>query len=330
MSILSFSDWNQYLNQFPNAHILQTGEWGLLKSEFGWTPMWVANKNSGAQILFRKLPFGYSVGYIPKGPLGNDWHSIWEDVDALCLQRKAIFLRAEPDAWEADTLKLIPQMPGFSANVPTIQPRRTILIDLRCSEEDIINRMKQKTRYNIHLAEKKNVTVSSSNDIAIFYQLMTSTGERDQFGIHTRKYYERAFSHFSTIGKCRLFLAEYQGIPLAGILVFVNGNRAWYFYGASSNIERNRMPTYLLQWEAIRWAKSKGCQEYDLWGVPDHPLEDLEEQFEHQTKGLWKVYRFKRGFGGELKRSACAWDKVYQPVLYRLYQWWLSHRGGLS
>jgi lipid II:glycine glycyltransferase (peptidoglycan interpeptide bridge formation enzyme) len=109
-------------------------------------------------------------------------------------------------------------------------------------------------------------------------------------------------------------------------MVFANGLRAWYVYGASNNEERNRMPTYLLQWEAIRWAKSKGCEEYDLWGVPDENEEMLEANFESRHDGLWGVYRFKRGFGGELKRAAQALDKVYNPLLYWVYLKFIGNR----
>jgi lipid II:glycine glycyltransferase (peptidoglycan interpeptide bridge formation enzyme) len=109
-------------------------------------------------------------------------------------------------------------------------------------------------------------------------------------------------------------------------MVFKFGNRAWYFYGASSNMHRDRMPNHLLQWEAIRWARSKGCKEYDLWGVPDANLSTLEANFAKESNGLWGVYRFKRGFGGELKRSVGPWDRIYKPYLYRIYSIWLKTR----
>jgi len=108
--------------------------------------------------------------------------------------------------------------------------------------------------------------------------------------------------------------------------VFAYGTRAWFLFGGSSNTERNRMPTYLLQWEAMRWAANRGCLEYDLWGAPDADMDTLEDNFQHRTDGLWSVYRFKRGFGGELMRSAGAWEKVYMPGFYRLYRWRLEKR----
>jgi len=108
--------------------------------------------------------------------------------------------------------------------------------------------------------------------------------------------------------------------------VFARGRRAWYFYGASNNIERNRMPAYLVQWEGIRWAKAQGCTTYDLWGIPDADEETLEEQFTERSDGLWGVYRFKRGFGGEVRRAAGAWDKVYNRAAYWAYQLLIARR----
>jgi lipid II:glycine glycyltransferase (peptidoglycan interpeptide bridge formation enzyme) len=123
-----------------------------------------------------------------------------------------------------------------------------------------------------------------------------------------------------------LLVAEYDGKPLAALMVFARGRHAWYIYGASNNEERNLMPTYLLQWEAMRWARSKGAEEYDLWGVPDKDEETLEANFTERNDGLWGVYRFKRGFGGELKRAAQALDRVYNPFLYKLYLWRMAGR----
>jgi lipid II:glycine glycyltransferase (peptidoglycan interpeptide bridge formation enzyme) len=179
--------------------------------------------------------------------------------------------------------------------------------------------MKPKTRYNIRLAQKKEVIVRPSSDVDAFYRMMTVTGARDGFGIHSLAYYQKAFLLFHPGGSCELLQAEYAGQPLAALMVFAQGGRAWYFYGASTDQERSRMPTYLLQWEAMLWAKSKGCTRYDLWGVPDHDEDYLENHFNDRQDGLWGVYRFKRGFGGSLVRSAGAFDRVYHKSMYFLY-----------
>jgi peptidoglycan pentaglycine glycine transferase (the first glycine) len=186
--------------------------------------------------------------------------------------------------------------------------------------------MKQKTRYNIHLAEKKEITIVPSRDVRAFYELMIRTGDRDGFGIHSYEYYRKVFDLFSVKGQSNLLFARYNGMDLAAVMLFKAGQRCWYFYGASSEIERNRMPVYLLQWEAIRWAKNQGCTVYDLWGIPDYPEEILEEQFMNRSDGLWGVYRFKRGFGGRIVRSPQTMDLVIQPLLYKLLMWWTNSR----
>jgi lipid II:glycine glycyltransferase (peptidoglycan interpeptide bridge formation enzyme) len=111
-------------------------------------------------------------------------------------------------------------------------------------------------------------------------------------------------------------------------MVFQYGDRSWYFYGASSDQHRELMPTYLVQWEAMRWAKARGCRTYDLWGVPDEDFDTLEEQFMSRNDGLWGVYRFKRGFGGQLLRASGPWDRVYNPALYALYKFRARIQGG--
>jgi lipid II:glycine glycyltransferase (peptidoglycan interpeptide bridge formation enzyme) len=197
-------------------------------------------------------------------------------------------------------------------------------VDLHGDEDQILARMKQKTRYNIRLALKKGVVVYPSSDVDTFYRLMTITGERDRFGYHSLAYYQRAFELFYPHGECELLMAEYQGEPLAALMVFARGKRAWYFYGASASQHRERMPTYLLQWEAMRWARSRGCSTYDLWGVPDYDVPTLEANFTKRSEGLWGVYRFKRGFGGQLQRAYGSWDRVYRPALYAFYRWWVG------
>jgi lipid II:glycine glycyltransferase (peptidoglycan interpeptide bridge formation enzyme) len=370
MTAISLSDWNSFLATHPHAHLLQTGEWGELKSAFGWQAARLVAGDCGAQILFRRLPLGFTLGYIPKGPVVSEQCSVnseqcsviseqssvsseqssvssgqfWAEVDALCRAHRAIFLKIEPDKWECNDSSRCTAKSGdfalqakiepdswdgdfilhpssFILSKHSIQPRRTLLVDLRGSEEAILARMKQKTRYNIRLAAKKGVIVRAWDDIASFHRMMLATGERDVFGVHSLEYYRRAYALFHPTGMAELFVAEHENRPLAALMAFARGKRAWYFYGASADEARNLMPTYLLQWEAMRWAKARGCEEYDLWGVPDEDEAALEADFESRHDELWGVYRFKRGFGGELRRAAGALDRVYNPLLYRLYLW---------
>lgn len=333
---LTPTQWREFLTDQPQAHLLQTAAWGELKSHFGWDVVRIERehreKQVGVQILFRRLPLGFSFAYIPKGPVGDadlqQDPGFWEQIDFLCRERRAVFLKFEPDS-SFDDQRGEHQSPpeGFQTSPQSIQPARTIVVDLRGDEETILARMKQKTRYNIRLAGKKGVVVRPTENVELFYQLMETTGERDEFGIHTIGYYRRAYELFHPNGSCELFLAEFDGTPLAGLMVFWHGSRAWYLYGASTSHHREKMPSYLLQWEAMKWAREKGCTHYDLWGIPDYDQEQLEAEFMDRSEGLWGVYRFKRGFGGQVVRSAGPWDRVYQLMLYQVYLKWVAKKG---
>ena len=330
MAEVSLADWQAFLKKQSDVHLLQMGEWGELKSVFGWKPVrLILDDSTGAQILFRRLPFGLTLGYMPKpvfsGRLSVVSDQFWSEVDSVCKKYHAVFLKIESDVWDVN---FIFHNSSFILSKHNIQPPRTIVLDIKDTEEAILARMKQKCRYNIRLAEKKGVTVRAWDDIEGFHAMMQVTGGRDGFGVHSLDYYRRAYELFHPTSACELLVAEFEGRPLAALMVFANGRRAWYVYGASNDEERNRMPAYLLQWEAIRWAKARGCEEYDLWGVPDENEDILEVNFETRHDGLWGVYRFKRGFGGEIRRAAQALDRVYNPLLYKLYLWLVAGREG--
>jgi peptidoglycan pentaglycine glycine transferase (the first glycine) len=319
MSILNSHEWDNFLKQNPNAHVLQTSAWGTLKSSFGWSVVRLMAGHTGAQILFRHLPFGFTIAYIAKGPVGSSWDNLWDKVDQLCRKKRSVFALVEPDLLEPLDDAHMTALSLFGQSSDSIQPRRSILLDLSGTQEQVLGRMKQKTRYNIHLAERKGVKVHQSEDLSIFYRMMQATGIRDGFSIHSLEYYQQAYRLFHTGNNCILLQADYQDLPLAAVMVFAQGERAWYFYGASSDEERNRMPTYLLQWHAMQWAMERGCLQYDLWGIPDADEGILEESFTSRQDDLWGVYRFKRGFGGQIVRSAGAFIRVYNPLLFRVY-----------
>jgi peptidoglycan pentaglycine glycine transferase (the first glycine) len=319
--------WDQFIANHPEAHLLQSRLWGDFKAEFGWQVRRMICGDAGAQVLLRRVAPGLQLAYLPKGPVGENWQPLWLELDRLCRSQRVIFLKVEPDCWQTGTDY---SLAGFASSPQGVQPRRTLVVNLEGTEEAILARMKQKTRYNIRLAERKAVMVKPSSDLAGFHRMLQVTGVRDGFGVHSPGYYRRAYELFKPAGNCILLQAEVEGLPLAALMAFHYGEQAWYFYGASTDLERNRMPTYLLQWEAMRWAKGQGCCRYDLWGVPDEDEEKLEAQFEARSDDLWGVYRFKRGFGGQLRRTVGAYDRVYQPLLYQVYRLWLARRRGVT
>jgi lipid II:glycine glycyltransferase (peptidoglycan interpeptide bridge formation enzyme) len=317
---------------------LQTHAWGKLKSMHGWrtaraTVLNPQNKPVGVALtLVRSLPYGLGrIAYVPRGPVVN-WDN--EDFAAAAVRTSsrlarnagAFALVIEPDRLDTATDRKLLEQLQLSPVDFGVQPRRTIWVNLDVDEEvDILAAMKQKTRYNIGLAKRKGVTVriGGAADAGLFHQMMATTAERDTFSIHPQSYYADFLNLFAQgeSAPARLLVAEFERQPLAGLIVTALGEHALYLYGASTNERRELMPTYLLQWEAMLWARGRGCKTYDMWGVPDEDEATLEANFESRSDGLWGVYRFKRGFGGQVVRHIGAWVSVLSPL-----RWWLFNR----
>ena len=180
--------------------------------------------------------------------------------------------------------------------------------------------MKSKWRYNIRLAEKKDVKIKKScaedadfeKSIDTFYDLYRITSERDGIALHSKSYYLDLFKYAQQMPaapKISLYTAEHEGMPLAAIITLFTEKQAVYLYGASSNEKRNLMPAYLLQWTALCDAKKHGCVSYDFYGIP--PTDDES----HPMHGL---YRFKTGFGGSIVHRIGSID-VPLSLLYMPY-----------
>jgi len=289
-------------------------------------------------LLRRALAARLTVLYAPRGPL-LDWSNeplrrrVLNDLQALARQQRAIFLKIDPEVVLALGSPAAPEVVeheegravvselirrGWHYSGEQIQFKNSVWIDLSVSEEQLLARMKQKTRYNLRLAQKKGVTVRMGTpaDFSRLYKMYAETSLRDGFAIRGEDYYQTVWQTFTRPASNRAvpsalpLIAEVQGQPVAGLFLFMFAQRAYYLYGMSREVHREKMPNYLLQWEAMRRARSAGCMVYDLWGAPD----------EFQTSDpMWGVYRFKEGLGGQVVRTLGAWDYVPHRLWYRLY-----------
>ena len=286
------------------------------------------------QILRNGFAARLSILYAPKGPL-LDWSNeslrnrVLNDLQSFAQKQGAIFLKMDPDvvlgieisSSKDDEIDNNGQVvmselkrKGWMYSSDQIQFKNTVLIDLTPTEEVMLARMKQKTRYNIRLAEKKGVVlrVGAQEDFGLLYKMYAETSVRDAFVIRDEGYYQTVWKLFmdSSEPTCEPLIAEVDGEPVAAIFVFYFARRAYYVYGMSRNSHREKMPTYLLQWEAMKRAKTRGCKVYDLWGAPD--------VFD-ESDSMWGVYRFKEGLGGKVVRTLGAWDYAPNPFWYKLY-----------
>lgn len=284
--------------------------------------------------LIRKLRLPIKVLYLPKGP-GLNWDDIdlrarvLDDLQVFAKQQGATFIKIDPDVSlgsgipdqvgfteRSDGHALVSTMKarGWLFSPEQIQFRNTVILDLNLTETELLERMKQKTRYNINLSRRKGVAIraGTETDLGMLYRMYAETSVRDRFIIREEDYYVHLWRAFmqSSSPTAHPWVAEVEGEPVAGIVIFRFGERAWFLHGMSSSTHREKMPNYLLQWEAMRHLKATGGRFYDLWGAPDEFKED---------DPLWGVYRFKEGLGGNVIRTIGAWDWPVRPRLYRLY-----------
>lgn len=317
------AEWNRLAAALPHSHILQSWPWGAIKSRYGWRArrlVWEGGR-AAAQVLTRSALRGVlKVMYVPKGPLLN-WSDaglracVLDDLQALARREGAILLKIDPDiatdqAGQALTAEL--KARGWVYSPDQIQFRNTVTLDLRRDEAGLLAAMKQKTRYNVRLAERKGVRVrlGTPDDFDPLYRLYAETSVRDGFVIRSGDYYRDVWGTLWQAGLAQPLIAEVDGEPVSALVLFVFARTAWYFYGMSREAHREKMPNHLLQWEAIRWAKAQGCTTYDFWGAPDRFAED---------DPMWGVWKFKEGFGGQVVQHIGAWDYAPAPWRYRLY-----------
>ena len=247
------------------------------------------------------LPF--KVMYLPKGPL-LDWSDAalrtktLDELQAFARQSGATFIKIDPDVLLGTGVPGTPeaaessigsevvadlQNRGWIFSPDQIQFRNSVWLDLTPDEAELVAGMKQKTRYNINLARRKGVQVRTGTgaDLENLYRLYAETSLRDGFAIRDFGYYKQLWTTYmdqpSTADEnersdhphATPLLAEVDGNLAAGLVLFTFADRAWYLHGMSSSTHREKMPNHLLQWEAIRLAKARGCRIYDLWGAPD-------------------------------------------------------------
>jgi len=275
-----------------------------------------------ALIIHQKLPFNKTWLYSPRGPLINfenleQSKLFFDAIRDLAKKENAVFFRFDPPLEMAATSKnqaIIKNLSALHAHHAHAhyQPECTLMVDLTYSTEDILKQMKPKGRYNIKVAQKHGVTIEVSKnpeqEVDNFYQLFSQTTERDNFSGHPKSYYSNLFK---TLGPehAKLYFAMYNGKPLAACIVTYFKETATYYFGASSNENRNTMAPYLLHYQAMIDAKKMGYKWYDFFGIapenePNHP---------------WaKVTDFKKKFGGKIINYFPAQEIVYQKFWYHL------------
>jgi len=305
----------------PKGHFCQSHIWAGVKCEWDWQAIAVRGQDGkikgGMALLIRRMP-GTSVSmlYSPRGPVcdPHDEETLTELIRGakeVAAAHKGYTIKLDPDiessdeAFIAEMTKLGFSLSGEGKNFEGIQPRYVFRLRVGGrTEEELMASFHEKWRYNIRLAARKGVMVKVAprEELRDFYNIMIETGMRDHFVTRPLSYFQRMYDCMGE--HLRLYMAYYEGKPVAGTLAVHYGDKVWYLYGASSNELRNIMPNYLLQWEMIRWAVAENCRIYDFRGVSG----DLSED-----NPLYGLYRFKKGFNGDFTEFCGEFELLLNP-----------------
>lgn len=308
---------------------LQTVEWLKFQESIGHKTWRFPSTSSGqvdsgairANIIQHKVVFGKNYLYIPHGPeilfdkisggLKNEVDNFLKYLKELAREDKSVFVKMEP---LSDVVVETIFRKGMKKSKKEIQPSRTVIINLGLSEEDLLSRMHHKTRYNIRLAEKKNLQLEESTDTGMFWKLLRRTAKEDKFYTHTKDYYEKLLKFFQGGElKTKLFFVLHGGKRIAGAIVMVYGDMVYYLHGAMDRDYKELMAPYFMHWEIIKWGKAqffdnaqdRGYHYYDLWGI------DAQK---------WPgITRFKLSWGGETKEYPGSFDLVVSKFWYLMY-----------
>lgn len=323
-------EYNEVVKAFPHADLLQSYEWGELKRGTGWRPIRFIVRDEGgapraaATALEKPLPYvNRSFLYAPRGPvMAYDDEAVFERVVAVlrevARERRAAFIKIDPDVPKprpdlTAALARLGFVPArFRRHWGGVQPVAVCRLSIDADEDSILAGFRPKTRYNIRLAGRKGVTVrpGERDDLPAFHRIWQETAARQNFSVRGLDHLYQLWDLIVVPGHGAMLLAEYDGLLLAGVIVTSFGSKAWYLYGGTSNAHRERMPMYLLQWEAIRWAKERGCTLYDFLGVSCH----MDPQ-----DPMYGLYRFKRGFNPDYTEFIGEFDL---PLDRRFYAVW--------
>lgn len=307
--------WDQLVSANPDGgNPLQGRAFAMTKAAFGWQPHYLIANNLAILALRRPTLVG-AVIYLPAGPGLVTASAAVTVISQLAGGVSATLIKIEPPIEDDANSQRLLRQAGLIKAADVQLNRTTVMVDLAPKAEDMLAGFKQKTRYNIRLAQRNNVTVvpvaASSDNINTMYGLMKATKERAGFYLRPKAYFAHFWQTHAQEGSGQLFFASHNQRVIAGAFVSFVGQTALYKDGGSLRDGNNVQAPYLLQWEIMRWLKDHGCSRYDLHGVPpagagpDHRLASLVQ--------------FKSGFGPTIQ-TVGAWDLPLNPVGYRLWR----------
>jgi len=267
------TEWDDYVLE-NGGHPLQLWGWGDLKAAHGWSACrlfyYDDNKDlAGAvQVLIRKLPWPLrSLVYVPRGPvvdIKNRDDLLAELVDYVKDNFHSVVITVEPDE-EKFRLKT-----DWRSSVNRILPSRTIILDLKKTESELLNDMAKKTRQYIRKSAAEDIKIKmirNREELDKCLDVYDLTAKRAGFALHDRGYYYDVFDKLGDYSP--IFAAYADKRPIAFLWLAISADTAYELYGGMNDSGQQLRANYMLKWHAIRRCKDWGLRRYDFGGLLD-------------------------------------------------------------
>ena len=281
--------------------IRQSLLWEGYLERLGWKTVLI----NSTRVYIRKIPFG-SIIKIPRVDLVIPF----EKIDEVAKKEKAFFVKIEPNV-KIDDEKLFSTLASYGCQEESwsLQPTKTITIDLTQNEGELISNIEKDPRYSIRRSEREGVVVTESDEFEKFLKLHQETAKRQRFWVS----YEDSKTLWESLpkeNKTLLFARKDKEI-LAGAFLLFYEDTAYYYQAGSSKSRRDLLAPYLLVWESLRLSKARGCKIFDFEGIVDPRIK--------ATRRWHGFTHFKRGFGGEEVTYLGSFIKFYNPVIKLIF-----------
>lgn len=311
-------------------HPLQSFEWGEFRQKTGIKVIRKgffkgSHLEQAFQLTIHRIPHTpWTIGYLPKGALPTK--ELIETLKKIGRQENCLFIQLEPNVIKSKNNILISDTEaqlmkyGLQPAAHPLFTKYTFILDLTKSEDELLQSMHQKSRYNIKVAKKHNVIVQEDNSKKAFeeyWNLTQETTSRQKFYAHSKKYHLLQYQTFAHDNNrdtltSHLFTATYDNKVLTTLLFFVYKDTLYYPYGASSNEHRNVMHSNLAMWEGILFGKKLGLKKFDMWGAMG-PQPDPKDPW-------YGFHNFKEKFGPDHIEFVGSYDLVINPMIYKTYK----------
>ena len=212
-----------------------------------------------------------------------------------------------------DTLNKITKETNLKLAFKENMPQTTIIINLKKTDEELLNEMQNGSAEKIKKAIKKGIKIRewTAKDQETFFQKRKIIAGEKGFSTITRKQYNNLLDALQKNHQGTFFVAELNSEIIAGSICIFHEKTIVYLYGFSDRKYANIGGHHYLKYWLFQRAKEHWFEYCDLMGgaptgVPSHPL-------------AW-VSRFKESLGGEKVEFYGNYDLILNPILYYLFK----------